>query len=83
MSKLTIDFVEAVSQKDRALQTAIRAFAIVRFGGSLTAEEAKLFIDLCSLALPMKYRFPRKTWEEMETQVKEALAEQSDPTPRG
>lgn len=73
----TISFVEAVSQKDRALQTAIRAFAIIRFGGSLKPDEAKIFIDLCSLALPNKYRFPRQLWEQIETQVHEALAAQN------
>jgi hypothetical protein len=74
---MSVKFISAVSQKDRALQTAIRAFAIIRYGGSLTPKEAKIFIDLCSLALPMKYRFPRETWEQMEAGVKQALAEQS------
>jgi hypothetical protein len=71
---MSVRFIEAVSNKDRALQTAIRAFAIIRFGGSLTPEEAKQFIDLCSLALPMKYRFPRATWEQIEAGVKVALS---------
>jgi hypothetical protein len=71
--KKTISFVEAVNPKDRALQTAIRAFSIIRFGGTLNSEEAKLFIDICSLALPMKYRFPRSVHEAMEKQVKESL----------
>ena len=75
MSKKTIIFVEAVNEKDRALQTAIRAFAIIRYGGSITPSESKIFIDLCSLALPMKYRFPRATWEQMEKQIKESLLE--------
>jgi predicted metalloenzyme YecM len=71
---MSVRFIEAVSTKDKALQTAIRAFAIIRFGGSLTPEEAKLFIDVCSLALPMKYRFPRESWEQMEAGVKQSLA---------
>jgi hypothetical protein len=58
-------------------QTCIRAFAIIRFGGHLTPEEAKLLIDLCSLSLPMKYRFPREAWEQMEAGVKQKLAEQA------
>jgi hypothetical protein len=69
----TISFVEATNTKDRALQTAIRAFSIIRFGGTLNSEEAKLFIDVCSLALPMKYRFPRSVHEAMEKQIKESL----------
>jgi len=72
---MSVKFIEAVSQKDKALQTAIRGFAIIRFGGKLEPSEAKYFIDLCSLALPMKYRLPRETWEQMEAGVKLALAE--------
>lgn len=72
---MSVKFIEAVSQKDRALQYAIRAFAIIRFGGKLEPHEAKHFIDVCSLALPMKYRFPRETWEQMEAGVKLALQE--------
>lgn len=78
---MSVRFIEAVSVKDRALQTAIRAFAIIKYGGSLTPDEAKLFIDLCSLALPMKYRFPRATWEEMEANVKQSLVEHSPVAP--
>jgi hypothetical protein len=74
---MTVRFIESVLDKDRALQTAIRAFAIIRFGGSLTPEEAKLFIDVCSLALPMKYRFPREAWEQMEAAVKLSLEERA------
>ena len=70
---MSVKFIEAVTQKDRALQTAIRAFAIIRFGGSLTPKEAKIFIDLCSLALPMRYRFTRESWKQMEDGVKVSL----------
>ena len=73
---MSIRFIEAVTQKDRALQTAIRAFAIVRYGGKLEPHEAKLFIDMCSLALPMRYRFPRQVWEDIEAGVKLSLKEQ-------
>jgi hypothetical protein len=75
--KKAISFIEAINPKDRALQTAIRAFSIIRFGGSLTPDEAKLFIEVCSLALPNKYRFPRHVHEAMERQVKEAIECQS------
>ena len=74
---MSVKFIEAVTPKDRALQTAIRAFAIIRYGGSLTPAEAKLFIDMCSLALPMKYRFPRETWQQIEAGVTQTLAENS------
>ena len=69
-------FIEAVNPKDRALQSAIRAFAIIRFGGALEPHEAKLFIDMCSLALPMKYRFTREQWDIMEQNVQLSRAEQ-------
>jgi hypothetical protein len=72
---MTVEFVEAVSKKDKALQTAIRAFAIIRFGGKLNANEAKLMCDVLSLALPMKYRFPRFAWVAMEAGVRQRLAE--------
>lgn len=72
MTERSIQFVEAVLPKDKALQTAIRAFAIIRYGGQLTLDEAKLFIDICSLALPNKYRFPRATWEQIEKQIHES-----------
>ena len=72
---MSVKFIEAVSNKDKALQTAIRAFAIIRFGGSLTPEDAKLFIDVCSLALPNKYRFPRETWQQIEAGVTQSLLE--------
>lgn len=69
----TISFIEAGTPKDRALQTCIRAFSIIRYGGTLTPDEAKLFIDICSVALPNKYRFPRELHETIEKQVKEAI----------
>ena len=72
---MSVKFIPAVCKKDLALQTAIRAFGIIRYGGSLTPEEAKIFIDLCSLALPMKYRFPRETWAQMEAGVTQSLLE--------
>jgi hypothetical protein len=72
---VSVRFIEAVSAKDRALQTMLRALGIIRYGGSLTPDEATLFIDVCSLALPMKYRFPRSTWEQIEAGVKLSLAE--------
>jgi hypothetical protein len=75
---MSIRFIEGVSTKDKALQTAIRAFAVIRFGGSLTQEEAKLFIDICSLALPMKYRFPRATWGQIKVGVKQRIAEKNE-----
>lgn len=67
---MSVTFIPAVTQKDKALQTAIRAFSIVRFGGKLEPHEAKLFIDICSLALPMKYRFTREQWEIMEQNIR-------------
>lgn len=70
---MSVTFVEAKLPKDKALQTAIRAFAIIRFGGSLTPDEAKLFCEVCSLALPNKYRFPRSVWEQMERGVHERI----------
>lgn len=73
---MSVEFIEAVTQKDKALQTAIRAFAIIRFGGKLKPEEAKILTELCSLALPMRYRFPRKTWEQIEAGVLRAIAEE-------
>jgi hypothetical protein len=76
---MSVKFVEAVNQKDRALQTAIRAFGIIRFGGKLEPHEAKYFIDLCSLALPMRYRFPRETWEQMERAINEKLQREGKP----
>jgi len=74
---MSVKFIPAVYQKDRALQTVLRAFGIIRYGGSLTPEEAKIFIDLCSLALPMKYRFPRETWAQIEAGVTQSLLDQS------
>lgn len=76
---MSLRFVEAVSIKDKALQTAIRAFAIIRFGGSLTGKEAKLFIEICSLALPNKYRFTREQWEIMEQNIQLSLSEKEKP----
>jgi predicted metalloenzyme YecM len=75
---VSVRFIEAVTAKDRALQTAIRAFAIIKFGGKLEPHEAKLFIDVCSLALPMRYRFPRQTWEDIEAGVKLSLSERAE-----
>ena len=72
---MSAKFIEAVTQKDRALQTVIRALGIIRYGGSLTPSEAKLFIDLCSLALPMKYRLPREEWAKIEMGVTQTLIE--------
>jgi hypothetical protein len=71
--KKTISFIEAINPKDRALQTAIRAFSIIRFGGSLTPEEAKLFIEVCSLALPNKYRFPRSELARLYVSSRELI----------
>lgn len=73
---MSVKFIEAITPKDKALQHAIRAFAIIRFGGKLEPHEAKIFIDMCSLALPMKYRFPRQTWEDIESGVTLSLREQ-------
>lgn len=72
---MSMRFIRAVSAKDVALQDAIRAFAIIRFGGHLEPQEAKIFIDECSLALPMKYRFTREQWEIMEQNVQISLSE--------
>jgi hypothetical protein len=71
---MSVKFIRAVNPKDVALQTMLRVLGIIRYGGHITPEEAKPFIDLCSLALPMKYRFPRSTWEEIEAGVRRAKA---------
>lgn len=64
-----------MNQKDEALRIAAKAFLIIRFGGSLTAKEGKMFCDLCCLALPMKYRFEKSELVEIEAGVRRTLAE--------
>lgn len=78
---MSVKFIEAVTQKDRALQTVIRALGIIRYGGSLSPSDAKLFIDLCSLALPNKYRLPREEWVKIEMGVTQTLLEEDDAKP--
>lgn len=72
---MSVEFIQAQSKKDHAIQTAIRALAIIRYGGYLSHKEAKLFIDLLSLSLPMKYRFPREVFEEIKRGVHQTLTE--------
>jgi hypothetical protein len=66
-----------MNQKDEALRIAAKAFLIIRFGGSLTAKEGKMFCDLCCLALPMKYRFEKFEFVDIEAGVRRTLAEQA------
>lgn len=65
-----------MNHKDHALRMAAKAFMIIRFGGYLTADEAKTFCDLCCLALPMKYRFPRAEIDAIRVGIEQALLEQ-------
>lgn len=67
-----------MNQKDEALRVAAKAFLIIRFGGTLTANEAKMFCDLCCLALPMKYRFEKQELVNIEAGVRRTLDEQED-----
>lgn len=59
-----------MNHKDQALRTAAKAFLCLHHGGTMTADEFKIFADLCCLALPMKYRFSRAELEEIEHNVK-------------
>jgi len=64
-----------MNKKDEALRIAAKAFLVIRFGGKLTQNEAKLFCDLCCLALPMKYRFDKHELVSIDGGVRRALAE--------
>jgi hypothetical protein len=72
---VSVRYIEARTQKDRALQLVIRALGIIRYGGHLTPTEAKTFIDLCSLALPNRYRLTREEWAKIEMGVTQTLIE--------
>ena len=68
-----------MNKKDETLRIAAKAFLIIRFGGHLTQNEAKLFYDLCCLALPMKYRFTKYELVDIEGGVRIAVAEAGAP----
>jgi hypothetical protein len=66
---MTVKFIEAPDKKGQALQVALRVMGAIRYGGTVTPEQAECFINYFSLALPMKYRFPKSTWEEIKLKV--------------
>jgi len=75
---VSVKFIEAPDKKGQAIQTALRALGIIRYGGTLAPDDAKKIIDYLSLCLPMKYRFPRETWVQIEMAVTQTLLEQDD-----
>lgn len=64
-----------MNHKDEALQIAAKAFLIIRFGGHLTQNEARIFCDICCLAMPMKYRFTKEELVSIEGGVRVSLSE--------
>lgn len=58
-----------MTKKDQALRYAVKAFLIIAHGGHLLPSEAKTFAELCSVALPVKYRFNAKELGEIKGAV--------------
>lgn len=63
-----------MNRKDEALRIAWKGFQIIRFGGHLEPSEAKIFGDLCALALPMKYRWTKEEIDSIKRGVELTLA---------
>ena len=58
-----------MSNKDKALRVAYRAFRFLSAGEKITQKQAKQFADMCALALPMRYRFTRAELADMVLQA--------------
>jgi hypothetical protein len=56
-----------MSQKDQALRKTMKFLRCVAEGAPVTREEFKLFVDLCGLALPMKYRLSKEEVAEIKS----------------
>jgi len=55
-----------MNKTQETLRVASRAFRIMALGGKFSADDVKLFGDMCALALPMKYRFSKDDLAEQE-----------------
>ena len=55
-----------MSKKDEALRIAVRFLLAGYFGAPFTRQNMKAVADVCSVALPMKYRMPRKDFEALQ-----------------
>lgn len=69
-------FIEARRPRDKTLQVLMRTFLLIENGVELTKEEAHLCFQICALALPMRYRFPREYGEMLAARARVWVAKQ-------